>query len=330
VSAFAQHAGYGEAMAVLAALIFAWTSIFFTTAGQRLGVTTVNLLRLPIAALCLGITHLLVTGRLVPEHLDLAAAGWIGLSGVVGLAVGDSALFRSFTLIGPRRGMMMMAAAPLFTVVVAWFLLDESLGAVTLLGMAAIIGGVLLAVGGKDPGGGRFRGLPRAVLRRGFLLALVGAAGQGLGSAFAKLGMIGGGAGAGIDAGAGADAVAADAVVTGVDPLGATLVRMTAAALVYWLAVLPRHRLTDLLRPLRDRQGAVALAVAIFMGPYVSVWISLVAIKHASAGVAQALLGLVPIFVIGPAWLVYRDRPSPLSLVGVAVAVGGSVLLFLR
>ena len=141
VSAFAQYGGYGEAMAVLAALIFAWTSIFFTTAGQRLGVTTVNLLRLPIAALCLGITHLLVTGRLVPEHLDLAAAGWIGLSGVVGLAVGDSALFRSFTLIGPRRGMMMMAAAPLFTVVVAWFLLDESLGAVTLLGMAAIIGG---------------------------------------------------------------------------------------------------------------------------------------------------------------------------------------------
>ena len=322
-------------MAVLAALIFAWTSIFFTTAGQRLGVTTVNLLRLPIAALCLGITHLLVTGRLVPEHLDLAAVGWIGLSGVVGLAVGDSALFRSFTLIGPRRGMMMMAAAPLFTVVVAWFLLDESLGAVTLLGMAAIIGGVVLAVGGKDPGGGRFRGLSRAVLRRGFLLALVGAAGQGLGSAFAKLGMIGGGtgAGAGIDAGAGAvaaGAVAAGAVATGVDPLGATLVRMTAAALVYWLVVLPRHRLTDLLRPLRDRRGAVALAVAIFMGPYVSVWISLVAIKHASTGVAQALLGLVPIFVIGPAWLVYRDRPSPLSLIGVAVAVGGSVLLFLR
>ncbi len=320
-------------MAVLAALIFAWTSIFFTMAGQRLGVTTVNLLRLPIAALCLGITHLLVTGRLVPEHLDLAAPGWIGLSGVVGLAVGDSALFRSFTLIGPRRGMMMMAAAPLFTVVVAWFLLDESLGAVTLLGMAAIIGGVLLAVGGKDPGGGRFRGLPRTVLRRGFLLALVGAAGQGLGSAFAKLGMIGGGAEAGIGAGAGAvaaGAVAAGAIATGVDPLGATLVRMTAAALVYWLVVLPRHRLTDLLRPLRDRRGAVALAVAIFMGPYVSVWISLVAIKHASAGVAQALLGLVPIFVIGPAWLVYRDRPSPLSLVGVAVAVGGSVLLFLR
>ena len=99
--------------------------------------------------------------------------------------------------------------------------------------------------------------------------------------------------------------------------------------MVYWLVVLPRQRLSDLLRPLRDRKGTAALAVAIFMGPYVSVWISLIAIKRAPAGVAQALLGLVPIFVIGPAWLVYRDRPAPLSLVGVVVAVAGSVLLFL-
>ena len=258
MSAFAQHAGYGEAMAVLAALIFAWTSIFFTTAGQRLGVTTVNLLRLPIAAVCLGVTHLLVTGQVVPANLDLSSTFWIGLSGVVGLAVGDSALFRSFTLIGPRRGMMMMAAAPLFTVVVAWILLDEQLGAMTLAGMAAVIAGVVLAVGGKDPGGGRFRDLPRQVLKTGFLLALVAAAGQGLGSAFAKLGMIGG---------SGADQLAT-ADPPGIDPLGATLVRMAAAAVVYWLAVLPRHRLSDLLRPLRDRRGTVALAIAIFMGPY--------------------------------------------------------------
>ena len=41
------HPFYGEAMAVLAAAIFSWTSVVFTIAGHRLGVTTVNLLRLP-------------------------------------------------------------------------------------------------------------------------------------------------------------------------------------------------------------------------------------------------------------------------------------------
>jgi drug/metabolite transporter (DMT)-like permease len=299
---------YGEAMAVLAAAIFAWTSVFFTIAGQRLGVTTVNLLRLPVATLCLAATHLGLTGRLVPAGLAPIDAFWIGLSGVVGLAVGDSALFRSFTLFGPRRGMMMMALAPVFTVVAAWALLDERLGWRALLGIATVIAGVALATAGRDAGGGRFRDLPRRVMRTGWLLALVAAAGQGFGSAFAKLGMVGG----------------------EVDPLGATLGRMFWAAVVYWAAVLPRHRLHDLLAPLRDRRGLGALIVAILLGPFISVWISVVAIRHADAGVAQVLLGTVPIFVIAPAWLVYRDRPAPLSLLGVVIAVAGGALLFLR
>ena len=66
------------------------------------------------------------------------------------------------------------------------------------------------------------------------------------------------------------------------------------------------------------------------LGPYLSVYISLVAIHHAEAGVAQVLLGAVPIFVILPAWLVYRDQASPRSPLGVAVAIAGGALLFLR
>jgi hypothetical protein len=70
-------------MALLAALIFSWTSIFFTTAGQRLGVTTVNLLRLPGAALCLGTMHLVLYGTIWPAGLALPDQIWIGLSGIV-------------------------------------------------------------------------------------------------------------------------------------------------------------------------------------------------------------------------------------------------------
>jgi drug/metabolite transporter (DMT)-like permease len=55
-----------------------------------------------------------------------------------------------------------------------------------------------------------------------------------------------------------------------------------------------------------------------------------VAIRNTEAGVAQVFLGMVPIFVIAPAWIVYRDRPGVLSLIGVTMAVAGSALLFLR
>ena len=74
---------------------------------------------------------------------------------IVGLALGDSALFKAFALIGPRRGMMAMVTAPVFTVVVAWLALDERLGPLALAGIVVVIAGVLLAVAGRDPGGGR-------------------------------------------------------------------------------------------------------------------------------------------------------------------------------
>jgi drug/metabolite transporter (DMT)-like permease len=300
-------------MALLAALIFSWTSILFTIAGQRLGVTTVNLLRLPGAALCLGVVHLVWQGSLWPAHLAWQDQMWIGLSGVVGLAIGDSALFKAFTLVGPRRSMTLMALAPVATTIIAWSVLDEHLNLWAVTGIIVVIVGVMAATLGKDEGVGKFGKLPRKVVRTGLLLGVVAAVGQGVGSVFAKMGMTGSGTGGG-----------------GVEPLAATLIRLTWATGCYWLAVIPRFAVGKNLGRLRDRRGVTALAGAILLGPFISVWISLVAIKNTPAGIAQVLLGTVPIFVVFPAWLVYRDRPTPLSLLGIVIAVGGGALLFLR
>ncbi len=303
---------FGEIMALLAAFIFSWTSVFFTTAGRRLGVTTVNLFRLPGAAICLTLTHRVVTGNWWPTDLAPQDQFWIGLSGVVGLAIGDSALFKAFTLIGPRRSMTMMALAPVFTVIVAWSVLGERLALWALVGITLIIGGVVIANSGRV-GTGTFGSITKPVFRLGILLAFVGSLGQGLGSVFAKMGMMG-------TTGSGA----------GLDPLGATLIRLFWATICYWLVVIPRHDFGAMRRRLQDRRGVGALVIAILMGPYISVWISLVAIRHTDAGIAQVLLGMVPIFVVVPAWLVYRDRPTVLSLAGIVAAVIGGALLFLR
>ena len=299
-------------MALLAAFIFSWTSVFFTTAGRRLGVTVVNLFRLPGAAICLAVTHRLVTGTWWPTDLPLQDHFWIALSGVVSLAIGDSALFKAFTLIGPRRSMTMMALAPVFTVIVAWSVLGERLALWALLGIVLIIGGVVTANSART-GTGTFGTLSKQVFRLGILLALVGSLGQGLGSVFAKMGMMGTMSGG-----------------TGLDPLGATLLRVFWATVCYWVVVLPRQNFADIRQRLQDRRGVGALGVAILMGPFISVWVSLIAIRNTDAGIAQVLLGMVPIFVVLPAWLVYRDRPTVLSLAGIVAAVVGGALLFLR
>ena len=57
---------------------------------------------------------------------------------------------------------------------------------------------------------------------------------------------------------------------------------------------------------------------------------SLAAFRHADTGVVMALIGTVPITVLLPSWIVYRDRPSSASLLGALVAVAGGAVLFLR
>lgn len=300
---------FGETMALTAAMIFSWTSVLFTTAGRRLGVTLVNLLRLPGAVLCLGITHFAVTGHIWPQNLALIDQFWIGMSGIIGLAIGDSALFRAFITIGPRRSMTLMALSPVFTVIIAWSALGEHLGLWALLGIIVVIAGVMIASSGRSSGSGEFGSIDSKVLRTGLLLALVASIGQGLGSVFAKMGMSGG---------------------AGLDPLGATLVRLVWATLAYWVVVIPQQNIPKLLTKLKDKRGSSALVGAILAGPFISVWISLIAIKNTEAGIAQVLLGMVPIFVVAPAWIVYRDRPTVMSMIGILVAVGGGALLFLR
>ncbi len=300
---------FGEVMALTAAIIFSWTSVLFTTAGQRLGTTLVNLLRLPGAAICLALTHLVITGHIWPQNMAHTDQLWIGLSGVVGLAIGDSALFQAFVKVGPRRSMTMMALAPVFTVIIAWSTLGEHLGPWALTGIATVIAGVMIASLGRSNGSGEFGSIDRKVLRTGLLLALMASAGQGLGSVFAKIGMSG---------------------ESGVDPLGATLVRLCWATIAYWIFVLPKQNIPVLLNKLKDRRGSSALVGAILAGPFISVWISVVAIKNTEAGIAQVLLGMVPIFVLVPAWIIYRDRPTAVSLIGILVAVGGGALIFLR
>ena len=300
---------FGETMAISAAIIFSWTSVLFTTAGRRLGVTLVNLLRLPGAVLCLGLTHFALTGHIWPQNLAGIDHFWIALSGIVGLAIGDSALFRAFITVGPRRSMTMMALSPVFTVIIAWSALGEHLGLWAIIGIITVISGVMIASSGRSSGSGEFGSIDSKVLRTGLILALVASAGQGLGSVFAKMGMSGG---------------------VGLDPLGATLVRLCWATLAYWVVVIPKQNIPVLFTKLKDKRGSTALMGAILAGPFISVWISLIAIKNTEAGIAQVLLGMVPIFVVAPAWIVYRDRPTLTSMLGILVAVGGGALLFLR
>jgi drug/metabolite transporter (DMT)-like permease len=66
-----------------------------------------------------------------------------------------------------------------------------------------------------------------------------------------------------------------------------------------------------------------------FFGPFVGVSLSLYAVQHTQVGVAATIIALVPVLIIPPAVLIKKEIIGLRDVAGAAIAVAGSVLLFL-
>ncbi len=103
----------GELAAIITSITYAVNSTLFTVAGRVVGSTVVNRVRLVAACLFLSMAHWIFLGSLWPVGAGWDRWFWLGLSGIVGLVLGDAFLFQAFVWIGPRLSMLMMSLAPI-------------------------------------------------------------------------------------------------------------------------------------------------------------------------------------------------------------------------
>ena len=299
----------GEVAGVATAVLWALSSLAWHLSGRRVGSVAVTTLRSAIAALVLMAVHAFCFGAPWPVDMPVRAQWILVWSGVLGAGVGDLLLFRSFMLIGPRLGMLLLTLAPILATIIAWFepSLREHLGFQALCGILVTIAGVAWVVTEKS-GAPTVTKDPR-LFRRGVLLALGGSTCIGFAFVATKLGLRAAGDG---------------------QAFPATLVRVAASA-VFCIAVLPflgQTRAT--MAALRDFRAMKILAGGVIVGPLLGIWLSLVALDWADTGVATTLLGTAPIAMIPITWIAYGERPTARSLIGTLVAVGGGAMLFLR
>ena len=66
-----------------------------------------------------------------------------------------------------------------------------------------------------------------------------------------------------------------------------------------------------------------------FFGPFLGVSFSLIAVKYTEAGIASTIMALVPVFIILPAVLIYREKVTVPEMLGAVVSVGGVALFFM-
>jgi drug/metabolite transporter (DMT)-like permease len=85
----------------------------------------------------------LASGELRPGDLTAAGWGWLACLGVVSTVAAISLFFAALRRIGPTTTAILSTAEPLVTVLLAFAVFGETLGAVQLLGGALLLGGVV-------------------------------------------------------------------------------------------------------------------------------------------------------------------------------------------
>ncbi|MEI7784159.1 MAG: DMT family transporter [Betaproteobacteria bacterium] len=290
-----------ELLAALAALCWAVGSVLSAHAASQMGAFAFSRWRLFFAMCVLGVVAAL-TGHW--RGLDLHAVGILVLSGLVGIFVGDSALFACMNRLGPRRCGILFATHAVFSALLAWPFLGETLWGWTLVGSGLLVSGVMVAIawGRRADESHRWEDT-RGTLAVGVALGLLAALCQAVATLMIK-----------------------PLMSTGIDAVSASAIRTTTAFVAHLVMLWGGVQQSRLLQPLTTRlvlatsaSGVVAMALGMTL--------ILLALRTGQANLVAIMASISPVLILPLLWLIYRRRPALGAWVGSAMAVLGTAII---
>lgn len=229
----------------------------------------------------------------------------IVLSGLTGIALGDTALFATLTRLGPRRTMILFSMNAPISTLLGFLWLGEVLTPLELAGTLVTISGVVLAIAfGSRPGDGHAWEAVKGPLWVGIVFGVLAATGQSVGSLIIRPIML-----------EGADAVAVSAVRIGVSAL-----------FLIALGFLPVAQFKSLNAPSIRWLGMTALSGFVAMG--VGMTLVVYALSGGEVGIISTLSATSPVLMLPLLWATTGNRPAAGAWAGAVMVVGGAAMIF--
>ena len=294
----------GELAALATAFFWTITAMSFEVASRNIGSLAVNMIRLAFAFVFLSAFNLIARGYILPVDAGPHEWIWLSVSGLVGFVFGDYFLFRAYADISARVAMLIMTLVPPITAVIGWMMLGESMSWLEVTGMVLTVGGIALAIFSRS-GNGKKRRVKLSYPVKGLLFALGGAIGQAVGLVLSKYGM------------------------GDYHAFAATQIRIIAGMIGFAIIILALGKGYLVRNAFRNRKGMIGTTIGSVFGPFLGVSFSLLAVKYAATGVASTIMAIVPILIIPPAVIFFRQKVSTLEILGAFISVGGVTLFFI-
>jgi drug/metabolite transporter (DMT)-like permease len=291
------HLGIGELCSLGCALLWAIAVVLLKKSGESLAPFALNLFKNALVLPLFLATIALLQGPALPAiaPADVALAL---LSGLLGIAAGDTLYFRALNSIGASRMAVAQTLYSPFVIVLSMLVLHETLRPLQFAGVGAVLGGIALVTWSRGDDG-----LAPGVLLRG-------AAFGGFSVLLMAIGV-----------------VIAKPLLERHDFLWIVTLRVAGGFGGMLLIAIARGLGPRLLGEYRRvRHWPHILAGALF-GTYLSMMAWLAGYKYTKASIAAVLNELAAVFIVLLAVLFLRERVSRRQVLGTVVAVAGVLLV---
>jgi drug/metabolite transporter (DMT)-like permease len=223
---------------------------------------------------------------------------------LIGFVFGDYFLFKAFALIGARVSMLIMTLVPPITAVIGWLIIGESMTLLEITGMILTVSGIGMAIFSRS-GNGKGKRIKLSYPVKGILLAFGGTVGQAVGLVLSKYGM------------------------GDYHAFAATQIRIIAGMIGFAIIIVLLKKGVVIRNAFKSRPGMIGTGVGSVFGPFLGVSFSLLAVKYAATGVASTIMAIVPILIIPPSVIFFRQKVTWLEILGAFISVGGVTLFFI-
>ena len=295
----------GEIAAIGAAIVWACATWIYGQFGHRFSAMQLNIIKGLVASIMMLLVMPLIP---MPEFELSANHFWIlAISGIIGIAIGDSAYFAALKRIGANKTLLLESLAPPLSGVLALMFLGAALTLQSWLGVVITTLAVTFVV--FQPSNSVSDDSTNQAQWSGIGYGLVASVCQASGVVISHYALVAG----------------------DIPPLLGALIRLTIGVFAVMIIVpfVENKPYSSIKRDLWEmtKLDKLWLLSAIFVGTFLALWLQQIALKNANPAIAQTLIATSPVFIL-VIYALKGEKVSKQSLIGTLAAIGGISLFF--
>jgi drug/metabolite transporter (DMT)-like permease len=222
----------------------------------------------------------------------------LGVSGLLGIAIGDTFFFVSLVKLGPRRASLMGCLNPVCIALASFAALGERPAERVWAGIVIATLGVSWVLRERTPSNQE-----AADLRVGVVFGALSIFCTTTSVLLAKIGLV------------------------TMPSVQATVIRLLWALVGLLAFGAARGTLREWLAPFESRRLFLRVCLVVLVVVFGGFWLSLVALKHLDASIAGMLTSAAPILILPLVYFMLEERVSARAVGGALIAVGGIALI---